>query len=323
MPRAPSETLKFLENLPRRAVLKGAVASPLALAIAAGQVSAGSLDPRLAEVDALIREIDRTEEIQYVASQTQGAENDDGENVFEIENAKWYAAREALESYGLALAEQPSRTFGDALVLARIADFWLVTDADHLSDLDLGDYPTVRGAITAHLEAAGVPLYKLPKHRRQENERLAKAIAARPVERTKPWGVNAGNLIAQVQKLGKAYDAAIRREASIPDGTFKSRKAIAVTNQRLTELVALRDEIIAGTNKPFDARSRDDTYNLNQTELLAVWVALIEALRPAFFEHEVDDDVLPVLAEMRRAGALWAGTCLEQARRWNAGGANV
>lgn len=133
-----------------------------------------------------------------------------------------------------------------------------------------------------------------------------------------PTSVHAGNVISRVEKLGKAHDAAIRYESALEDGTPESDRAMAVTDRRMSELEALRDEIIAGCNKPFDPRDHKNPYAFNSVEELTVLCALIDALCPWFWTNAKQEGIGPVLLELQKLGNGFKETYLERAERWNA-----
>lgn len=134
-----------------------------------------------------------------------------------------------------------------------------------------------------------------------------------------PLGVNAGNLIIRIRDLKDTCREAGLRACSLVDDTPEWLAADAEATQLENELEALRDEIIAGVNRSPDDRSVDhDRFRMSQTHRFAVWIELIEAMYPAFFDDVAHGPLLPVLQQMREEAPSLSDEFIEHATRWNA-----
>lgn len=316
----------------RRAVLPGIAAAPTALSAATGQAfsspSVGSnwrRDPRFAEVDRLICEINATCVAQANASELEDKINDDGENIFDIETEKWIGAEDALVEYADEIAENhPIPTIADALVLAKIADFQVVNLA---GDIEITDRErNVPKALRAILAAHGLAPTDHTAMTDQKDE-LEASIASRdpqPPVRREPPGLNAGNWVIRIRHLGLALKTAAACECSLEDGTPEWQKAISEMERLEAELAALRDEFIAAINS-YDPKNQDYRYHFNGVEEFTIQYEFITAFRSSFWTNEAHSDVGPILRQMQKAGESWGEHFFEQAQRWNAsrGGANV
>jgi hypothetical protein len=147
-------------QLPRRSLLKSLAAVPAAVAASTGQAFSAPLlqlewrhDERFAKVDWLIREINETCVAQHLASSREGELNAAGEDVFKVESEKWFEAQRALEDYAEELAATPPESLLDSLLLAKIADFFLVNDGSNIEGLPPAVGEAMRGVLIAH----GIP----------------------------------------------------------------------------------------------------------------------------------------------------------------------
>ena len=322
----PESRSRETANLPRRHFLQAITAVPIAASVPSPGQAFSSLiasDPRFAEVDRLIREINETCFAQSETSKREGELDDNGDDIHEVATRKWLRALEALGEYADDVAENPAPSPADALVLAKIADFQIINEG---KDICIDDQERcVPKAIRAVLLAHGIPLTEATAMTVQQDE-LDALIASRPPEpKGLPCGASAGVIIGRIRALGRAYDAAIRREGSISDGTPESNAAIAVTDRRLAELEALRDEVLTGLRSPFDARNPDRQYHLAPVEEYGVLCELVDALRPGFWTGSEHGSIGPVLRELHEAGTCRSDYYLEQAKGVNVseGGASV
>ncbi len=320
--------------LPRRSVLKAMTAAPLAAVAVPEPGQAFSLpadwsrDERLVEVDRLIRKIDDTCVAQANASKLEDKLNEDGENIFDLETEKWMAAQDALSEYGDEIAEatetNPVPQIADALVLAKIADFQFVNLA---GEIELSDQErSVPKALRAVLLAHGLAPTDRTAMTDQRDEMIALKASREPEPpvRCVPPGLNAGNWVIRIRNLGLALKSAAARESSLEDGTPEWQAAVGETERLEAQLVALRDEFIAGRNS-YNPKNQDYRYHFNGVEEFTIQYEFITAFCSSFWTDQAHSDIGPVLREMQQAGESWSEHFFTQAQRWNAsqGGANV
>ncbi len=310
------ETSPFLS---RRAVLPSIAAAPTALAAVTGQAFSSPLaagvagDPRFAQADRLMAKIVDAE------ARWCGVSESKNPRLWKKLNEKWYDARQALEEFETEIVNNPHDPALDAVLFARIANFWMSADGEDGCD-ELEYYPSFRRAVECSLRAAALEVAP-PRPQRPPRRSEPDSSSPAPTVPT-PLPVNAGNAIAQIRRTGAAYRASLAHEAGCADDTPAMAKAMAVSDRRLDELKTIRNEIFRkrplAEHSPYDWCQRDD---------FIVWMELIAAFDQEFWKESagIHPDCAPVLRKMVERAKECGDDLVEHAQWWTSknGCANV
>lgn len=325
-------------NLPRRRFLQAmtAVALPSVVisptsgqafpaldfsGVGKGLAAAIAADPRFAQFDNLVSDIVDLELRQNEAL----ADYDDETIAFCDVEGRREGAEPWCKMYGILVKEMKEFAEAnngqgesplDTILQMKIADYYFaVGDVGFLETNEI----CAAAARNALLLLGLKPQIGINELREGRALRVAQVEQKPPRVLRTPHGVNAGNLIIRIRELKNSSRAAVSRVCSLADETPEWLEADAEATRLDDELDAFRDEIIVGVNRTSVEKSAgDDPYSMALVHCYAVWIELIEAIYPAFFDNIAHGQLLPVLQQMRTDALSLSDEFIEHAARWSA-----
>ena len=324
-------------NLPRRRFLQAmtAVALPSVVisptsgqafpaldltGVGKGLAAAMAADPRFAQFDDLASDIVDLELRQNEAL----ADYDDETIAFCNVEGRKEGAEPWCKLYGILVKEMEEFAEAnngqgegplDAVLQMKIADYYFaIGDVGFLETNEICAVAARNALLLLGLK----PQIGIDELREGRALGLAQAEQTPPLALRTPHSVNAGNLIIRIRELKNLSRAAVSRVCSLVDDAPEWPEADAEATRLDDEIDALRDEIIAGVNRTSAEKSAgDDPYSMSLVHSYAVWIELIEAIYPAFYDNIAHGHLLPVLQKMRTDALSLSDEFIEHATRWN------
>ena len=285
-----------------------------------GLAAAIAADPRFAQFENLVSDIVDLELRQNEAL----ADYDDETIAFCDVEGRREGAEPWCKMYGILVKEMKELAEAnsgqgesplDTILQMKIADYYFAVG--DVGFLDTNEICAV--AARNALRLLGLrPQIGINELREGRALRVAQVEQKPPLVLRTPHGVNAGNLIIRIRELKNLSRAAVSRVCSLVDDAPEWPEADAEATRLDDELDALRDEIIAGVNRTSAEKSAgDDPYNMSHVHSYAVWIELIEAIYPAFYDNIAHGLLVPILQQMRRDALSLSDEFIEHATRWN------
>ncbi|MFT3731119.1 MAG: hypothetical protein QM780_06795 [Hyphomicrobium sp.] len=319
--------------LPRRSVLKGLAAAPAALAATSGEAFSSTPpvlknDARFVKADGLITSINAAYSAFIEAGDNYEFGDDAGETIYEAAAERYEQARDVLESYAAELAEKTPKDIGDALVLAKLADFHLLDERVNLYNLKDIAPNALRAILEAHGLAATEETVKSIECKMLAEKAARDATSNLPTN-FKPDSVTAGEDIAELRRLSERNVHTLLHSAKLGGvwGTSPECKAANDESDRAIKELFDFGEVV--NRKIGNSYTQRDDFVVLGNLILAIDDIYLEELEDEieFFGSEatVDGHRNRALSKMIELARTAGDSLVREAARWNAenGGANV